>query len=107
MDPAHPINVVAVLVAALTGFVIGGLWYGPVFRTPWMRHSGMSFERGRQQNVPVVFGLTYLLNVVAAAGLSMSMAHGRSLVIGLHNGAAIAAMFVATAIGVIYLFESR
>jgi hypothetical protein len=103
----HHINGVAVLVAALTGFVIGGLWYGPLFRTPWMRHSGMSFERGKQQNVALVFGLTYVLNVVGAAGLAMLMGGDRSLLIGVHTGAAVGLLFIATALGIIYLFESR
>ena len=42
MDVMGSINTLAVLVAAMTGFVIGGLWYGPIFRTPWMKYSGMT-----------------------------------------------------------------
>ncbi|RYG87217.1 DUF1761 domain-containing protein [bacterium] len=107
MDLQHPIQWAAVPVAALTGFLIGGLWYGPLFRTPWMAASGMSFERGRQQNVPLVFGLTYVLNVIAAIGLSICLGPGRSWLAGLHVGVFVGLLFVATALGVIYLFESR
>ena len=103
----HSLNILAVLVAALTGFVIGGLWYGPLFRTPWMRWSGMTFERGKQQNVALVFGLTYVLNVVAACGLDMLVPAGEGWAWGLHTGAFCGAFFVATAFGVVYLFESR
>ena len=39
------LNWLAVLVAAASGFVIGGLWYGPLFQKPWMRLSGMTKER--------------------------------------------------------------
>jgi hypothetical protein len=63
----HQVDIVAALVAALAGFVIGGLWYGAMFQKPWMRHSGMSFERGRQQNKLLVFGGAYVLNAIAAA----------------------------------------
>jgi hypothetical protein len=103
----HSVNIVAVLVAAFTGFVIGGLWYGPLFRKPWMRLSGMSFERGKQQNVALVFGLTYVLNVIAAIGIDMLLDAHEGWAWGLHTGAFIGAFFVATALGVIYLFESR
>ena len=63
----HHVNFTAALVAALSGFIVGGLWYGPLFQKAWMRHSGMSFEKGKQQHVPLVFGGAYLLNFVAAA----------------------------------------
>jgi uncharacterized protein DUF1761 len=106
MDP-HSINGVAALVAALSGFVIGGLWYGPLFRKPWMRHSGMSFEKGRQQNPALVFGGAYVLNLVAAAGLSLLLSGHTGWALGLHTGALTGLFFVAPALGVIYLFESR
>jgi hypothetical protein len=103
----HSIDFVAALVAALSGFVIGGLWYGPLFRNPWMRHSGMTFEKGKQQNLPLVFGGAYVLNLVAACGLSMLMGDHGGWQIGLHTGALTGLFFVAPALGVIYLFESR
>ena len=36
MIHGSPVSVPALLVAALSGFVIGGLWYGPLFIKPWM-----------------------------------------------------------------------
>ena len=39
------INWLAVLVAALSTFILGGLWYGPLFGRTWMRASGMTEER--------------------------------------------------------------
>ncbi len=43
----HAVNWLSVLVAALTGFVIGSLWYGPLFQKPWMRLTGMHEGEGR------------------------------------------------------------
>ncbi len=103
----HHINFVAALVAALSGFVIGGLWYGPLFQKAWMRHSGMTFEKGKQQHAPLVFGGAYVLNFVTACGLSLLMADHSGWHVGLHTGALTGVFFVATALGVIYLFESR
>jgi len=103
----HHMNFVAALVAALSGFVIGGLWYGPLFRKPWMAYSGMTFERGKQQNVALVFGGAYLMNFVGACGLSMLMAGNHGWAVGLHTGALTGLFFIAPALAVIYLFESR
>lgn len=35
-----PVNVGAVAVAALAGYVVGGLWYGPLFGETWRKLSG-------------------------------------------------------------------
>jgi len=98
MIHGSPVSVPALLVAALSGFVIGGLWYGPLFIKPWMAASGMSFEKGKQQNKLLVFGTTYVLNVVFAFGLAMLIGQRHGLHAGAHTG-----FFV----GLIYLFESR
>jgi hypothetical protein len=101
------VSISALLVAALTGFVIGGLWYGPLFQKPWMAASGMSFEKGRQRSMPLVFGTTYVLNVAIVFGIAMLLGHDRGLHVGAHAGFFASVLFIAPALGVIYLFESR
>ena len=101
------VSVWSLLVAALCGFVIGGLWYGPLFQKPWMAASGMSFEKGRQQNMLLVFGLTYLLNVAIAFAIAMLAGPGKGIHLTAHAGFFASLMFIAPALGVIYLFESR
>jgi hypothetical protein len=104
----HNVNWLAVAVAALSGFVIGGLWYGkPLFQKPWMRYSGMSFEKGRQQNMALVFGGAYVMNFVGAFGLAMLLGGRSGWALGLHSGVMTGVFFIATALAVIYLFESR
>jgi hypothetical protein len=97
----------AVLVAAGSGFVIGGLWYGPLFQKPWMQLSGMTFEKGRQASMPLTFGTSYVLNLIAAVGIAVLMGPARGALLGAHTGLFTAAFFVCTALGVIYLFEQR
>jgi hypothetical protein len=101
------VNLPALLVAALGGFVIGGLWYGPLFQKPWMAASGMSFDKGRQQNMLRVFGLTYVLNVVIAFGIALLAGRGHGVLWTAHAGFFASLIFIAPALGVIYLFESR
>ena len=100
-------NHVALLVAALCGFVIGGLWYGPVFQKPWMTASGMTFEKGRQRNMLLVFGLTYVLNVMIAFGIATLAGKGHGLLWTAHTGFFASLIFIAPALGVVYLFEGR
>ena len=101
------LNWLAVLVAAASGFVIGGLWYGPLFQKPWMRLSGMTKEKGAQGSMALTFGGAYVLNLVAAAGIALLTGPQVGWLLGLHTGAFAALFFVAPALGVIYLFEQR
>jgi len=103
----HSVNWLAVVVAALAGFVVGGLWYGPLFRKPWMAASGMTFEKGAQGNMPLIFGGAYVLNLLGAIGISLVLGKQTGVASGAHVGAAAGFFFLATALGVIYLFEQR
>lgn len=100
------VNWLAVLAAALTGFLIGGLWYGPLFGKPWMVEVGMTVERARAMNKGLVYGTVFALNVVAAISLAMFIGNG-DLQFGVFAGFMTGLTFVAVAIGVTYLFEQR
>lgn len=101
------IHWVSVLVAALSGFVIGGLWYGPLFQKPWMQLTGMTKEKGAQASMPLTFGGAYVLNLIGATGLAILLGGNHGWMGGLHTGLFTGLFFIATALGVIYLFEQR
>lgn len=101
------VNWLAVLVAAATGFVVGGIWYGPVFGKAWMAATGITEEQAKSANLLKVYGLTYVLNVIAATSLVMFLGPERTWQTGLIYGAITGATFVSTALGITYLFESR
>lgn len=100
-------NWIAVLVTALAGFVIGSLWYGPLFSKAWMKASGVKPGNMTTAQSVRLFGSAYVLNVIIAFGLVMLIGDHHSLHGGLHTGLFVGLMFIASAIGVIYLFESR
>ena len=55
------INFLAILVAALSSFVVGFVWYNPkVFGTIWMNEIGMTDEKAKQGNMLKIFGLTFV-----------------------------------------------
>jgi hypothetical protein len=101
------VNWLAVLVATLAAFAIGFLWYGPVLGRLWLRASGMTPEQTQQGNMPLVFGLAFLLQLVATTMLATYIGPGATVLFGLLFAAAVALFLVAPAIGIIYLFEQR
>jgi hypothetical protein len=109
MDTANAmanINWLAVLVAAIAGFAVGGLWYGPVFGKAWMQAAGMTEEKINAANPARIYGTTLLLNLIAAFSLAMFIGAG-GLQFGVFAGFMTGLAFVATALGVTYLFEHR
>jgi hypothetical protein len=107
MNHFDSIRILPILVAALSGFVIGGLWYGPLFQKPWMQLTGMTKEKGAKVSPVFTFGLAYVLNVIGAFGLTFLIGTQQGWQLGLHAGLAAGFFFAATAIGVIYLFEQQ
>ena len=61
------INFLAVLVAALSSFIVGFFWYNPkVFGTIWMNETGMTEEKARKGNMAKTFGLTFIFAFMLA-----------------------------------------
>jgi hypothetical protein len=70
-----PINYIAVLAAALLGFVIGGLWYSPaLFGKAWLRAASLSEEDVAAGNKARIFGFTFLFLLIMAYCLAMFLA---------------------------------
>ncbi|MFK7921376.1 MAG: DUF1761 domain-containing protein [Bacteroidia bacterium] len=105
-------NIGEVLVAAVSGFGIGALWYGkPLFGKRWQTLVGLSDEEIQSANMPLVFGLAFLLNLIIAAVLSffveVFMMIGSSALLGGLFSALLCMVFVATTFGINYLFARR
>ncbi len=99
------VNVWAILLAAVSMFVVGGLWFGLLFARPWQRASGVSDEQlGR--GAPLVFGGSFVLSLVAATSLAFLVGAG-GLLFGTIAGLVTGTTLVSTLLGVVYLFERR
>jgi len=101
------INWLAVIVAAISSFVVGGLWYGPLFGKAWMAALEITEEDMGRRNMPMVFGVALLLSLVAAANLAAFL--GPEVTLGFAAAAGFAAGFgwVGMFLGILYLFEHR
>lgn len=66
------LNWFAVIVAALSNFLIGGLWYSPLlFGKGWMKENNFSDDDLKKGNMAKIFGLTFLFSIVMAFNLGM------------------------------------
>ena len=101
------LNWLAVIVAALSTFVLGFVWYSLLFGSIWMKASGMTEEKAKQGNMAKTFGGAFLLSFVAALNLGMFLGPQSDMMFGIAAGAATGIGWVAPAIGVVYLFEQR
>lgn len=102
-----PMDAVAVVVAAVSSFVVGGLWYGPLFGKTWMRASGVTAEQAGEASMGKVMGLSFLLQLVAAGVLLMFIGPDAEPGFAVAAAASVGICWVATAMGVVALFEQR
>ena len=70
------INIVVHLIAALVPMIIGFIWYNPkVFGNAWMTAAGMTEEKMKTGNMPLIFGLSFVLSIVLSFTYTMMMDH--------------------------------
>ena len=102
------LNYWAVLVAALSTFLIGGLWYSPaIFGKAWMRENGFTEESMKGGNMTKIFGLAFFLALIAAVNLAMFMGPENKPEMGAMWGFLAGFGWVATFVGMHYLFERK
>jgi hypothetical protein len=69
-------NFLAILVAALTSFVVGFVWYHPtVFGTIWMKEAGLTQEQLDKGNMLKIFGLTFVYSLMVAFMMHILVIH--------------------------------
>lgn len=100
------INWLAVAVAALATFVIGGPWYSPaMFLKSWQKEMNLS---DAQPGHPVrVFGLAYVFSFLSCAFLASLIGIGASALVGARMGLLVGICFVAASFGINYQFANR
>jgi len=68
------VNWPAVLVSAVATFVLGGVWYGPLFGRALRAAEGqVEPQPGRQKHPAIVYGLSFVLMLIAAAALAIAV----------------------------------
>lgn len=103
------INWIAVIVAAILNFVLGGLWYSPIlFGKAWQAENKLSDEDLKKGNMVKIFGFSLLWSLIMSANLGMFLADPKTdLAWGLTAGFLTGFGWVAMAIFIIGLFERK
>jgi hypothetical protein len=101
------INWLSVLVAGVSTFLIGGVWYGPLFGKAWMLEFNFTIDDLKKRNPAKTFGLSLLLACVAALVLEMFIGTEADIVFGTMAGFMAGIGWIATFMGIIYLFEMQ
>ncbi len=100
------INFLAVLAAALSSFILGGLWYSPaLFLKPWNKAMGRT---DKDNGHPAkVFGLSFIFALVAAVVFALLLGPSPALSEAWKAGLLVGVGFVAMSFGINYQFANR
>ena len=102
------LNWLAVIVAAVSAFALGAIWYSPVmFSRRWMKESGVTEESAKNANMAKTFGLSFLLSFLASFFLAMFIGADAGAGFGALAGFMAGLGWVFTYTGIIYLFEGK
>lgn len=102
------INFVAVLVSAISMFVIGGLWYSNIlFGKLWLKELGQDDSFLKTGNKGKIFGGAFVLALIMSFNLAGFVSGYESWTWGLIGGVLAGFGWVAMGLGIIYLFERR
>ena len=101
-------NLLAILIAAAAGFLVGGIWYGPLFGKAWMAEHGFTEEQLKDANMLKIYGLTFAFSVLSAVFLGHLLAFfdtGPRSTMMISIGIALG--YIVPAIGTNYLFSRK
>lgn len=92
------INFWAVLVAASSAFIVGWLWYGPLFGKQWMKLNGFSKEDLMEggMSMPLIMIINYIATALAAVAIAMFIGAEATAAFGIFAGLMIAIFWIGT-----------
>jgi len=104
------VNWLGVVLAALAGFVVGGIWYGPVMGKKWMGAVGLTEDQIKEGNMGLIYGGAFAFSLLASWTLAHTFAsYGTefSVWVKVMTAFGVALGFIVPAIGTNYLFSQK
>lgn len=103
------LNWLTILVAAIMGFVVGGIWYGPIMGQRWLVAVGLTEEDVQNGSMAMIYGFAFVLSLIASAMLAWLLSAFANLEVfeKILVALGIAAGFIVPAIGTNYLFSQK
>jgi len=101
-------NWIAVAVAGISAFVLGGVWYSPaLFGKAWMKENNLTEAQVKAGNKGKIFGWALILTLVMSANLAMYLNDPKiNFQLGLLYGF-LAGLWVFCGIAIVGLFELK
>ncbi|HEV8314936.1 MAG TPA: DUF1761 domain-containing protein [Burkholderiaceae bacterium] len=101
------LNLLAVLAATASSFLIGGLWYSPaLFGAVWQREAGDTRKAG-EGHPARVFGVSIAFALIAALAFALLLPPAAGIGQAVWQGLAVGLGFVAASFGINYQFANR
>jgi hypothetical protein len=100
------LNWLAVVVAAVSAFVLGGIWYGPLFKHAWCREAGIDMT-ANPAHPARVFGTAFVAALIAAAAFAWWLGPAPELEYAVRHGVLAGLGIVAMSFGINYAFAGR
>ena len=102
-------NIFAVLLAAVSSFLLGGLWYSPaLFGSIWNAENGGQGQDQKHSGHPAkVFGVSFVFSLIAAVCFAVWLGPAPPIDTALKAGALAGFGFVAASFGINYQFAQR
>jgi hypothetical protein len=102
------ISILAVVLAALSAFILGYLWYTVMFAKPWQKLIGMKASaKDATPNLAKFLLGSLVLELLMAWNLAMFIGPDAGWAFGLFAGVAAGFGWVSLAFGVNYMFEGK
>ena len=104
------VNWIAVVVAAASGFMVGGVWYGPIMGKKWMGAVGISEEEMKNGSMGKIYGSAFAFSLLASWTLAHTFATYMpelSMLVKVLTAFGVALGFIIPAIGTNYLFSQK
>lgn len=104
--PQLDLNWLAILVAAVSAFLLGGLWYGPLFKKAWCREAGVDPD-STPPHPARIFAVAFACSLLAALMFAVALPPAASAADGFGAGFVVGLFFVSMSFGINYAFAQR
>ncbi len=101
------INHLAVIAAAVSAFLLGGLWYSLLFGKAWMSATGISEEQAAQANQAKIFGVAFIWSLLGAYVFAIFLGPEPAFAFAAGVGLLAGLFWVTGSFAINYQFEQR
>jgi hypothetical protein len=102
------LNYWSILLAALSSFMLGGLWYSSIlFGKIWLEGCGLTKLDLQNSDPKLIYGLAFVLSLLAAFVLALILGPDPNITHSAIIGSAVGIGLASTSLGISYIFEQR